>query len=239
MRQARASLEVQGLRRGSECRGRGFNPWSGTIPRAPYCDQAKIKVTGREEGQVARGGADRGLLAFQGLPEVEARGPGRQVCVSRGLRSALGERGSERRSDVPRGQSHLCSEPVPMHVLWKSRWMWLVDASPRPGSLPHRTFESPPHFRRLRSSGDTVRNIPSKARRDEGEKEGKGERILEWWGEALLAWLSLSRGPGGPGGRCDGASVPLLPAQVSLGLPGCPQGRGRGGRSPENLGRLQ
>ena len=22
------------------------------------------------------------------------------------------------------------------------------------------------------------------------------ERVLEWWGEALLAWLSLSQGPG-------------------------------------------
>ena len=143
--------------------GAGFNPWSGMIPRALYCGQAKIKVTGWEEGRVARGGGDRGLLVFQDLLEVEVRGQGRQVCVSRGLRSALGERGSERRSDVSGGQSHLCSEPVPVSVLWKSRWMWLVDASPRPGSFPHRTFESPPYFRRLRSSGDTVRNIPSKA----------------------------------------------------------------------------
>ena len=40
-------------------------------------------------------------------------------------------------------------------------------------------------------------------------------------------------------GGVMGPLSPPPPAQVSLGLPGCPQERGPGGRSPESLGRLQ
>lgn len=60
-------------------------------------------------------------------------------------------------------------------------------------------------------------------------------------GGALLAWLSLIQGPGGPWRGSDEASIPPdLAAQLSLGAAWVfPQGRGCDGTSPESLGRLQ
>lgn len=79
--------------RPSQCGGRGLSPWSGTIPRAACCGQAKIKVTGLEEGRAPREGETKGCRRSRTFPEAEARGRGREVCVRRGLRSALGQWG--------------------------------------------------------------------------------------------------------------------------------------------------
>ena len=77
----------------SQRRGRGLSPRSGTIPHAMSCGQAKVKVTGLEEGRVPREGETKGCRRSRTFREAEARGRGREVCVRRGLRSALGQWG--------------------------------------------------------------------------------------------------------------------------------------------------